>query len=642
MMLELTAPALAPRILLVEDNAADARLVWELLKLGDVLPGTVHSQPATLTHVVRLQEAVDRLAVMAIDIVLLDLSLPDAEGLEAITRMHAVAPEIPIVVMSASYDQSLALSGVQAGAQDYLVKGRVDGDALARAIRYAIARKHDERERSHQARALWVSEQRLATIVTNAPLILFTVDREGWFTLATGQGLEALGAWPGSWVGRSVFDLSPDLAEMHDYVRRALAGEACIGSIELASSHFEIWYGPEYDAWGDVVGVIGVAMNVTERVESEHRFRSLVEVTPVGACIVDEHGIYETVNAAYAALYGYSREELLGRHIGIVVPRPEQVSLLAPMGYAGEHEYETVTKLGLPLTVLVRTVRIAGSDGRPRYATFALDVTARARALREAERAQATAEDLARLRSDFVAAVSHELRTPITAIIGFGELLEIHWAKSDDRQRLDRVGKIMRSAYRLHRMVEDLLLLSRLGAGKVQVRSELVSLLLVTRHAAEEVQASYPDVLIDLAGQEDCRVLADADRMLQVLVILLDNAAKYAPVGSPIDVSWQVQNTMLAIQVRDHGPGIPVEGREHLFTRFGRVPGTPARAGRVGTGLGLYLGRQLAQAMGGSLDLEATGPEGASFCLRLPLAEQPEYGVIALVHSRLRERAMLP
>ena len=111
--------------------------------------------------------------------------------------------------------------------------------------------------------------------------------------------------------------------------------------------------------------------------------------------------------------------------------------------------------------------------------------------------------------------------------------------------------------------------------------------------------------------------------MEQVLVNLLDNAAKYSPEGSPVEVRWADEDGMIAVRVPDHGPGIPDEGRGVLFTRFRRVPGSRMRAGRVGTGLGLYLGRAYADAMGGRLDLESTGEDGSTFCLRLPGC-QPE------------------
>ena len=239
----------------------------------------------------------------------------------------------------------------------------------------------------------------------------------------------------------------------------------------------------------------------------------------------------------------------------------------------------------------------------------------------EQERARA-AEELARLRSDFVASVSHELRTPLTAILGYAELLEDRWDRIGDEQRLATVRKIALAANRQRRMVEDLLLLGRIEAGSLTVTLGAVALGTLVRRAAEEVQAGYRGQRIDLDGPAELVVLADPDRTVQVLINLLDNAAKYSPEGCPIEVRWDGQGTegLACVQVRDMGQGIPEYGRAALFTRFGRLPGSKARAGRVGTGLGLYLSRQFATMMGGTLELEATAASGSTFVLCLPLA----------------------
>jgi CheY-like chemotaxis protein len=135
-----TVDAGAITVLLVEDNAADARLVREMLAHA----GTV---PFQVQHVLRLEEALLRSGEGDITVILLDLSLPDAQGLEALHRLRALAPDVPIVVMSASRDEALAVQGVRDGAQDYLVKGRVDTDLLVRALHYAIERQAAEDER---------------------------------------------------------------------------------------------------------------------------------------------------------------------------------------------------------------------------------------------------------------------------------------------------------------------------------------------------------------------------------------------------------------------------------------------------------------------------------------------------------------
>ncbi|HEX8362850.1 MAG TPA: ATP-binding protein [Longimicrobium sp.] len=134
------------RILLVEDNPGDARLLRETLREAEGFP-------FQLAHAERLGDAASLLARSPADVVLLDLSLPDAHGLDTVRRMLEAAPEIPIIVLTGTDDERLALRAVHAGAQDYLAKGRVDGPLLARSIRYAIERKRLERERVHLLRS---------------------------------------------------------------------------------------------------------------------------------------------------------------------------------------------------------------------------------------------------------------------------------------------------------------------------------------------------------------------------------------------------------------------------------------------------------------------------------------------------------
>ena len=234
----------------------------------------------------------------------------------------------------------------------------------------------------------------------------------------------------------------------------------------------------------------------------------------------------------------------------------------------------------------------------------------------------AAAEDLARMRSDFVASVSHELRTPLTAMLGFADLLKSRWAQLSEAQRLDHVERIAAAANRQHRLVADLLLSSHVDNDILVVRTRTVLLAGPIHGAAREVRVAYRDQRIQVEGPATLGVRADSDRLQQIVGNLMDNAAKYSPEGSPIAVDWRAEGGMGVIRVRDHGPGIQEAGRDKLFTRFGRMPGSHIRSGHVGTGLGLYLGRHLAKAMDGELSLESTGSGGSTFALRLPLAAE--------------------
>lgn len=164
------------RVLLVEDNPADARLVWEMLAEAappDGDPWAVFC----LDAVARLADALPRLAAGLVDVVLLDLSLPDGQGLEVVRRVRAAAPDVPIVVMSGNDDETLALAGVRDGAQDYLVKGCVEGALLVRALRYAWERQQAADRLRATTRALEAkTREQEATIYTmshdlKAPLV---------------------------------------------------------------------------------------------------------------------------------------------------------------------------------------------------------------------------------------------------------------------------------------------------------------------------------------------------------------------------------------------------------------------------------------------------------------------------------------
>jgi len=242
--------------------------------------------------------------------------------------------------------------------------------------------------------------------------------------------------------------------------------------------------------------------------------------------------------------------------------------------------------------------------------------------LLEQQRARA-AEQLAALRSDFVAAVNHELRTPLAAVLGYGELLQYRWDSLSDERRRASVDHIVEAANRQHKLIENLLHISRIESDAPALRREPVCLAQAATSAAANVKGNYPNQRIDLAGPQDLAALADGSHVEQILTNLLDNAAKYSPEGSPISISWELEGEAAVVRVRDAGPGIPAEGRSILFTRFGRVPGSRIRAGRVGTGLGLFLGREFTEAMGGTLDLESTGNTGSTFCLRLPACLPP-------------------
>jgi signal transduction histidine kinase len=220
-------------------------------------------------------------------------------------------------------------------------------------------------------------------------------------------------------------------------------------------------------------------------------------------------------------------------------------------------------------------------------------------------------------RRSFVSTASHELRTPLTMLQGTMELLEEDLRDGrdlDDAQ--EQVAGARRELRRLAVLASELLDLSRLDAA-VQLRSEPVELTEITRAVAAEfaLRAAERDVALDVADSSGpCWAHADPAACARVVRILIDNALRYAPPGEPIELSTIRTQRSVIVRVADRGPGVAEDERERIFERFHRGKATSAESG---FGLGLAIGRELAERMGGRLELEETAI-GACFVLTLP------------------------
>lgn len=236
-------------------------------------------------------------------------------------------------------------------------------------------------------------------------------------------------------------------------------------------------------------------------------------------------------------------------------------------------------------------------------------------------------------RRAFVSTASHELRTPVASLQGMLELLDDELAHGDvdAAQAREQVARALAQARRLGRLASDLLDLSRIDA-EVALRSEPVELSELSRAVLAEFEQGTghreprPAPLLDGDGPpaRGTWAVADPGAVAQILRILLDNAVRASPPGEPVHVTVRPAPAggPAALSVRDGGPGIAPQERERVFRRFARG----STANGAGFGLGLAIGRELAERMGGSLVLEEAGPPGATFTLRLPPAPDDHPG----------------
>ena len=182
---------------------------------------------------------------------------------------------------------------------------------VAGDISFALRSMEMEEERKRLASALQESDKRTHTIVSNAPIVLWSLDKEGVFTLSEGAGLNALGLRPGEIVGQSIYDVYRDVPQILEDNRRALAGDTFVSIVEAGNLVFESHYSPIRDKDGEVIGMVGVSTDITERKQAEELFRTLSESSPVGIYIVQD-GEFQFVNSQFQRYTGYSEKVLLG------------------------------------------------------------------------------------------------------------------------------------------------------------------------------------------------------------------------------------------------------------------------------------------------------------------------------------------
>jgi signal transduction histidine kinase/CheY-like chemotaxis protein len=248
----------------------------------------------------------------------------------------------------------------------------------------------------------------------------------------------------------------------------------------------------------------------------------------------------------------------------------------------------------------------------------------RNRAVAELEQAKVAAEAANRAKSDFLSRMSHELRTPLNAILGFGQLLEM--GSPTPRQR-QQVEQILKGGRHLLELINEVLDLARIEAGRMHVSLEPVSVRLVCADVCDMVRplAERRGIRVEgpSAAAPDLHVRADNQRLKQVLLNLVSNAAKYNNPHGSVSLTWEeLPDDRVRLAVRDTGPGIPPEKRLRLFNPFDRL-GAEATAVE-GTGLGLVVSKRMTEAMGGTLDLISTVGQGSTVFVDLPRAAPPE------------------
>ncbi len=602
------------RILLVEDNPGDVRMLRE--HLAEAGAGRFE-----LTHVDRLSTGLERLADTSFDAVALDLSLPDSQGPATLARMHAAAKGVPIVVLTGIEDEALGVQLVKAGAQDYLVKGRVTGPLLTRALRYAIERKAMEE-------ALRRAEEKYRSIFDNAVEGVFQSTPSGRYlsvnpALARMYGYESPDA-----LMRSVTDIEHEIyvdPNCRTELRRLLERRGIVRGFEYEVFRRDgstIWISESVravrDAHGAVLYYEGTIEDITERKqagealrESEERFRAIMENSSAMIFLKDPEGRYLLVNRKFEESFHVANRDLVGKTDQDIFP-PEQAAAFRAndrkvfeAGRPFEFEEVALHDDGSHTSIVVKFPLLNAQGQCYALCGITTDITDRKRS---EERLQRTLGEL-RTLSQRLDVVREEERTRIARELHDELGVRLTCLKLD----LARLQSLMGGPLFLREKMEE-----KMRFMTAEVDSTIAS---VQRLVAE----LRPGILDDLglvaaiewqcqdferrsgmrcvceASQEEVPLdRSHATAAFRICQEALTNVVRHAEAIS-IRVLVEQVNGELRLEIQDDGKGITAEQLADSAS------------------LGLLGMRERARGLGGRLEIAPGRDKGTTVTLRLPL-----------------------
>ncbi len=481
------------------------------------------------------------------------------------------------------------------------------------------------------------SEARYRTVLESITDAFFALGRDWRFTYVNRQAERVLGRTPGDLLGKSLWDEFPGLAgsEFERAYRRVMA--------ERVSESVTAYY-PDHDRWYEVHvypaegGISVYFRDVSDRVRAdealragEERYRTLFESMDEGYCVIEmifdppdggravDYRFLE-VNPAFEAQAGM--KDATGRRMLEFVPSIEdhwlanygRVALTGePVRFANEYT-------GLNRWFEVYAFRVGG-EGSRRVGVLFTDITLRKQAEDDRERLVGQLRDADRRKDEFLATLAHELRNPLAPLRNGLQVMRL---ATGDAAAVEQARSMMeRQMAVMVRLIDDLLDVSRITRGKLELRKERVELAGVVHSAVEGsrpvIEASGHRLTISLPA-EPVHLEADPTRLAQVFGNLLTNAAKYTERGGQITLSARREGGEAVVSVRDTGIGIAPEHLPHVFEMFSQVDSALDRS-QGGLGIGLSLVRGLVEMHGGSVEARSEGPgKGSEFVVRLPVA----------------------
>ena len=579
------------------------------------------------------QEGLNLTCEICPNLVLLDVSLPDADGWEICRRIKQKAglSAVFVAILSGTRisdeDQTLAYS---AGADAYMLRPIADHDLLTRIASFL--------QTQHARQALLESEERLHSIVASMDDLVFVFDVEDRFLNFYQPKADSLLIPPEKFLGKHYDEVMPQhICELFKLaMTQAKAGEGAQQfeypmGIKGRDKWFNANLSARYDKTGRLQGTTCVVRDITARKEMEENLRHSREhlefalnAAGAGAFYSEPQRNYLEWDARSSALFGlpWPHPEAASPH-WVDFVHPEDMKSIKEVF---EHALTSCDRFHLEYRILregseVRHIRTQAYVQRDRDGKAAqvcglhFDITEQEHAEAELVRTRETAN---RAKSTFLTNMSHELRTPLNAIMGFAQLLAQHENLPEEDQRM--AAAINRNGEYLLSMINDILDLARIEEGHYKilpVPCEIHSLLQSIHEVfTPRTQSKGLQWKLRIARTLPAQVRIDENRLRQILMNLVSNAVKFTPENGQVGLHADYGDNKIRIMVKDTGPGIEPEYLEMIFKPFNQIGDTEHK--KQGTGLGLAISRNLVKLMHGSLEVESTPGQGSLFSLEIP------------------------
>jgi two-component system, cell cycle sensor histidine kinase and response regulator CckA len=613
------------KILLVEDNLGDVLLLQETL-------AEITFVELELVHVERLAKALQQLQLEKFDVILLDLVLSDSDGLDTFLQVQAQTPTTPIVVLTGMSDETLVMSAIKAGAQDYLVKSQVSGsDLLLRSMRYAIERKRIEA-------TLQQREQEFRTLAENSPDIIARFDKSLRYLYVNSAAGATAGRSAADFLGKTSPELGlpeDQVSHWEETIQQVLrTGTPTSIEFELTSpegiNYYQARFVPEF-AWDSAIeSVLTVVRDISDIKLAEQKIKeqaALIEISPDAIMVRDLDRYVLFWNQGAEQMYGWTAAEMIGKNSGELLFQQQSAQLdtaLQQVLETGEWQGELsqVTKSGQDIQVSSRWKLLLNAAGQSHaILTIDRDITAQKQLETQVLRAQRL-ESLGTLAGG----IAHDLNNILTPILAISQLLPRKLSPlSEQNQALLKM--LEDSSRRGAHMVKQILTFAR-GLdgefGSVQVKHllrELESMIKSTFSKSIEIS-------LDLVNRDLWLVSANSTHLHQVFMNFCVNARDAMPNGGKLSISAENRvvdetytrmnldakvGSYVVVEFSDTGMGIAPEHIDRIFEPFFTTKELGA-----GTGLGLSTTMGIIRNHGGFVTVSSKLGQGTKFQVFLP------------------------